>query len=691
MRRLIDAKTMVVKEFWNEVPVYAILSHTWGDEEVTLQEMKARETMPVVVERKKGFAKIKKTCEQALLDGFSYVWVDTCCIDKTSSSELSEAINSMYKWYQEAEVCYAYLVDVSASQNAFDADSQFRKCRWFKRGWTLQELIAPLTVVFYDKDWVEIGTKSSLRAVITQVTNISKQVLLVNHSGEISIATRMSWVSNRVTTRIEDMAYCLLGLFGINMPILYGEGEGAFTRLQREIIATSDDHTIFAWVGGQGGAGAAGLLAKSPSAFAQSSHLAHIKVDKNRSPYNITNVGLSIELPLKSVGPLTNQYKALLNCTNDSATMYGIYLNKDKEGQYVRTRTTELFTDIEQNQYKRERIYIKEPVPSRFDVNQWMRPRANYQFLVKKLPSAQIDGFAAVQFYSNSNDNKAAGWIQESNSPGVVLHRLTLPGSGSSGGFLVESQSGPYERFVVMLGVHNYNVWCDIVTNISPSDKLETVAKSYYIDDGGTMLWENRDRLCKRLTLYDKYVFVAARKGVLNNFDYQYLVDVTITASAPPNVSAGGFGGLDMVMPQAAYRFQIIYEYHDWEVVELTAFDSIAWQRQKDKSLTLALKHSGISGIMVLRDQKTNVWVAVLLGVHNYKPWSDVIPNIKNQPGEANKIRESYYSGGPGNRNHRLWDWDMDCKVSFSRNLSVRVTTTVPVENAFLTRIVRGM
>ncbi|KAF8960253.1 heterokaryon incompatibility protein-domain-containing protein, partial [Flammula alnicola] len=313
--RLINATTIMMENFSNKVPVYAILSHTWEDEEVTLQEMLARETVPDIdVERKRGFTKIKKTCEQAVLDGFTYVWVDTCCIDKTSSSELSEAINSMYKWYQEAEVCYAYLMDVSASENAFDPNSQFRRCKWFTRGWTLQELVAPLSLVFYDKEWVEIGTKSSLRKVITQVTNIGKQVLLVNHSGEISIAARMSWAANRQTTRIEDMAYCLLGLFGINMPILYGEGEGAFTRLQREIIATSDDHTIFAWVGGHGGAGSAGLLAKSPAEFSRSSHLAHRKVDKDRSPYNITNVGLSIELPLQPVSGQANQFKALLNC-----------------------------------------------------------------------------------------------------------------------------------------------------------------------------------------------------------------------------------------------------------------------------------------------------------------------------------------------------------------------------------------
>lgn len=685
--RLINTKTITVEDFWNDTPVYAILSHTWETEEVTLQEMQARNGC---VKRKKGFKKIEKTCEQALADGFAYLWVDTCCIDKTSSSELSEAINSMYKWYQQAEVCYAYLMDVSATDNPFDEKSQFRRCKWFTRGWTLQELIAPLTVVFYDKDWVEIGTKSSLCKIITQITNISKQVLLVNHGGEISIASRISWASNRETTRVEDMAYCLLGLFGINMPILYGEGEDAFTRLQREIIGTSDDQTIFAWVGGHGGAGAAGLLAKSPRDFAPSSQLSHIKVDKNRSPYNITNVGLSIELPLQPVSEHANQYKALLNCTNGGSPV-GIYLNKDKEGQYVRTRTTEIFIDALENQqrYKRERIYIKEPVPSRFDVTQWMQPRYNYEFFIKTLPSAQVHGFAATQFYptpSTSTDE----WTELPKSQ----HRLTIANSGSSGGILFESKSGRYERFVVMLGIHNFNVWCDIVTNVSQSDTIDTIAKSYY-KDNGAMLWDNLDRLCKQLILHDKYVILSARKGILKSnkeIKYQYSVDITVTADPPPVGSIGSSGGLELGMSQPAYVFHVIFYHTAWEVTALPSFESIAWHRQKDKSLTLALKHSGISGIIVLRDLVSNARVAILLGVHNSKPWSDIITSIKSKEEgeeEAKKIRNSYYSTGPGNMNHRLWDWDTNLEKPITQNLSVRAVTKEDAKDSFVTNITR--
>ncbi|PPQ78709.1 hypothetical protein CVT26_005557 [Gymnopilus dilepis] len=679
--RLINANTLEMETFPKEVPVYAILSHTWGDEEITFQEMIARNAQPVI-ELKEGFAKIRKTCEQAVLDGFSFVWIDTCCIDKTSSSELSEAINSMFKWYREAEVCYAYLVDVSASQNAFDFESQFRRCRWFTRGWTLQELLAPLSVVFYDKDWVEIGTKASLRGVITEVTNISKQVLLANHGGEVSIAERMLWAVNRETTRIEDIAYCLLGLFGINMPILYGEGENAFARLQKEIIATSDDHTIFAWLGpGQ----TAGLLAKSPADFANSLYLSRTVAENKRFPFNITNVGLSIELPLQPAGgDNPNEFRALLDCTwhNINTRACGIYLNKDDDGQYVRTRTNEIFLDDLDNRknYKRELIYIKEPVPSRFDVSQWMRPRTNYQFLVKTIPNAQSDGFAATQFC------KAQNWSQITSS-GTTQHRLTLAGSGISGGILFESQSGQYERFVVMLGVHNYNIWCDIVTDIPQSATLETVASSYYEHDG-TMLWENRDRLCKKLILYDKYVFVAARKGI-QKFEYQFSVNITVSTAAPPNASAGGFGGLDLVIPRAyaAYRFHVVFDRRAWEVVALPSFESIAWQRQTDQSLTLGLKSSGVSGIVVLRDRVSNARLAVLLGVHNYRAWSDLVPNVDSQTGAAEEIRKSYYSG---NRNQRLWDWDTDVQAPLTKDLSVRVVTTQPKENTFRSEITRN-
>jgi len=171
-------------------------------------------------------------------------WIDTCCIDKTSSAELSEAINSMFSWYQKSQVCYAYLSDVSSSANDhYKAKSEFRRSNWFTRGWTLQELLAPKFVEFYDQNWVEIGTRAAMQKLLHEITGIRT----FDDIGSANVAEKMSWASRRVTTRIEDQAYCLMGLFGVNMPLLYGEGAKAFLRLQLEIWNMTNDESIFAW------------------------------------------------------------------------------------------------------------------------------------------------------------------------------------------------------------------------------------------------------------------------------------------------------------------------------------------------------------------------------------------------------------------------------------------------------------
>ena len=232
--RLVHSTTLCLSEFSEaDIPPYAILSHRWEEDEASFQDMDGRDA-----DKKAGYQKIKHFCRTAAEDGFEYVWVDICCIDKTNSSELSEAINSMYRWYKDSEVCYAYLSDVDSGEDPHAPESSFSKSRWFTRGWTLQELIAPSIVVFYSSDWKEIGTNSSLQDVIEAVTGIHVSAFLGDHDDlrNFSIAQRMSWAANRETTRTEDLAYCLLGLFDISMPMLYGEGEGAFIRLQEEII-----------------------------------------------------------------------------------------------------------------------------------------------------------------------------------------------------------------------------------------------------------------------------------------------------------------------------------------------------------------------------------------------------------------------------------------------------------------------
>ncbi|KAL8855490.1 MAG: hypothetical protein Q9178_007872 [Gyalolechia marmorata] len=314
--RLINTKTLGFREFYDlEIPKYAILSHRWGSDEATFQDFERG-----VQQTREGFTKIKKFCNEALKSDIGWAWVDTCCIDKKSSAELTEAINSMYEWYRRAWVCYVYLADVLWEQSTSDSSQpslkRFRWSAWFTRGWTLQELIAPQTVRFFDCGWQFLGTKDSLADEISEITGIDIQYLLPNVHMEAracisapncrghpsqerdwpsykplpSIATRMSWMSTRQTTRVEDMAYCLLGIFDVNMPLLYGEGPKAFMRLQMEIIKQNNDDSIFAWAGNRF---SGGLLAPSPSSFV-ASRFVHkwAPIETRRRPYSMTNQGL---------------------------------------------------------------------------------------------------------------------------------------------------------------------------------------------------------------------------------------------------------------------------------------------------------------------------------------------------------------------------------------------------------------
>ncbi|KAI9568213.1 heterokaryon incompatibility protein-domain-containing protein, partial [Boletus coccyginus] len=252
---LLDAKTLRLRAFPGELPGwrpgprpgqtphYAILSHCWREEEVLFQDIQDLDRARGMA----GFTKIKHCCEQSLKIGYKWVWVDTCCIDKSSSAELSEAINSMFKWYGHAGTCLVYLDDVDHG-DPHRQDSLFRKGRWFTRGWTLQELLASKRLVFFSKDWSFLGTKGSLLTLLSAITKIPVDALSHNSSfSSFSVAQRMSWAAGRQTTRIEDQAYSLMGLFDIFMPIIYGEGSSAFRRLQLEIIQRSSDQTIFAW------------------------------------------------------------------------------------------------------------------------------------------------------------------------------------------------------------------------------------------------------------------------------------------------------------------------------------------------------------------------------------------------------------------------------------------------------------
>ncbi|CAK7235838.1 hypothetical protein SCUCBS95973_009404 [Sporothrix curviconia] len=279
--RLLHTRDFTFHEFPNKqtpkVPPYAILSHTWGDDEVSYQSLQdiVREDKMQLVQSMSfshGLSKIYHCCKQAAEDKYEFAWIDTCCINKLDSAELSDAINSMFRWYKESAVCYAYLADVPATDDFRVEGSAFYNSMWFKRGWTLQELLAPQNVEFYSKDWQNFTTKYDIPDVIADVTGIAEEVL--------------------------------------TMPLLYGEGEKAFWRLQQEILKDTTDHTLFAW---KGDGYTSGMFARSPADFVPAVDMTTHRRDLQNSASSLTNRVLQIELPLAPT-PIPDVYTAVLNC-----------------------------------------------------------------------------------------------------------------------------------------------------------------------------------------------------------------------------------------------------------------------------------------------------------------------------------------------------------------------------------------
>ena len=253
----VDRRAKVLDFGDDEATKYAILSHRWVEQEVDYEEMVELAKMDREerdeIRQRSGYQKILQCCEQAQKDGYERLWVDTCCIDKRSSAELSEVINSMYRWYENAKVCYAYLHDIRGSSLPTKKDYlRYPGCNgwpeWFSRGWTLQELIAPSNVQFLNKNWQIIGDKRTLAPTLVDITGVPEHILIHGLCGNRPcVAQIISWAAHRTTTRVEDRAYSLMGLLDVNMPMLYGEGKKAFHRLQLEIIRASNDQSIFAW------------------------------------------------------------------------------------------------------------------------------------------------------------------------------------------------------------------------------------------------------------------------------------------------------------------------------------------------------------------------------------------------------------------------------------------------------------
>ncbi|KAJ2906397.1 HET domain-containing protein [Zalerion maritima] len=281
--RLLNTRTLALHEFLVRIPHYVILSHTWEQEEVTFRDI---HNLPRA-KTKQGFSKIDGCCRIARENDFEWVWIDTCCIDKSDSSELSEAINNMFCWYKNSTVCYVYLSDVEGDfLSPNKSPKTFSDSRWWTRGWTLQELIAPSKIEFYAGDWKEIGTKRSLLSSISKRTGIRATVLKNSETLDlIYVGERMSWASDRQTTKVEDMAYCLLGLFDIQYPLIYGEGPKAFRRLQEEILRKyKHDLSLLVWWSPHPLADrCSGVLAESPLLFKSYKHLGDEVLKVNRT------------------------------------------------------------------------------------------------------------------------------------------------------------------------------------------------------------------------------------------------------------------------------------------------------------------------------------------------------------------------------------------------------------------------
>ncbi|KAL7946392.1 heterokaryon incompatibility protein domain-containing protein [Trichoderma barbatum] len=321
------------------MPEYAILSHTWEHEEITYQEMMDISENPMHPATKKlGYQKIVETCRKAKKNGINYAWIDVCCIDKTNSSEISEAINSMYRWYQKAKICFAFLTDFRGAETS--SEIGLPKCRWFTRGWCLQELIAPRNLEFFDADWTHIGSKIDMKCLISNITRIDEQVLCGKRPiSSIPVARRMSWAAERVTTREEDIAYCLLGIFDVNMPMFYGEGRKAFMRLQEEIIKTSNDLSIFAFHNGSisGAQVYSDLFATSPKDFIGCGNLVDMGTTVNwDSAFSLTNKGLYFRRAKVQVNHQRGSYTMSLNCKLSKSRIAKMHLRKVGPGLFAR-------------------------------------------------------------------------------------------------------------------------------------------------------------------------------------------------------------------------------------------------------------------------------------------------------------------------------------------------------------------
>ena len=530
--RLLNVSSLSLEDFPpNGIPSYAILSHTWGTDEVT-----AADIHHPIGKSKPSWGKILSTCEQAKADHLQYVWIDTCCIDKFSSAELSETLNSIYLWYEKAAICYAYLVDVPKADNPRIRGSAFERSRWFSRGWTLQELIAPREVIFFSNDWTEIGRKTALCDILERITRIQEDILIHRRPlSSMSLARRMAWAAYRETTRPEDIAYCLMGIFSVNMPMLYGEGKRAFLRLQEEIIKSSDDQSLFAWIDTDASPTSLhGLLATSPSQFAFCHDILPYQDWQPRTPYLMTNRGLQIELPI--LWREEDTYVAALDCPcppdYSDTTFLAIYLKKMSKvsDQYARVKVGTLAEVSERGKPKTIYIHPSGIVPH--NAVEGLFPKHYVQLRGFRAPS----NHAFVKTISaNHRGEKPPAHILSSRNdiPAGIQKVFKLEKQALSLSCFVVMEGPRGKGLLILLGSNGvFDIGFDAIEADCPREfahhDLDTVRKHYKPKTPGT--W---------VTLQNHRAMVNVQPQVHNGAKY-YMVELEIK----PIRESNGFQGI---------------------------------------------------------------------------------------------------------------------------------------------------
>lgn len=525
----------------------------------------------------------------------------------------------MYKWYGKAATCYAYLVDVPnpATTDETLLDSRFANSCWFRRGWTLQELIAPRqtktkpqqgpvtsNVKFFSESWAQLDTKLSeftLWDRISIITGVDVDILNGTKTLEqTSVAKKMSWASHRTTEREEDVAYCLMGLFNVNMPMLYGEGEEkAFFRLQEKIMKESDDQSLFAWRRPAESSKTQydGMLAKHPVAFARSTNIASYYRDREeREPYFMSNRGLRIDLHLSPYED--DVVMAALECPSPGSgdRFVAIYLKCISYQSHIYTRIqSHLFGEIPVHHVLhggKETVYIRQQViePSSQDIYPTHvielaeRPAPNYKLVDMVVHSDWNAGLDACDIRASERGvlkRSAPMELNTAGGPGWIPSRFPfafhMAKATTQMAVALKLERTDGEKLVIVLGsTADYNIGFGVL--VVPKDKDFPDSDGSYLSpeplmNGGYMIENDGISMiehgAKSVVEGDHEIRIQVAARVFRSAVKYYVVDVVVkpvtAIKDPPSMLSGnppdppqnarrGFGSLIPKLSRAQPR-----------------------------------------------------------------------------------------------------------------------------------------